>query len=77
MVLDTSRYQPASQTGAAAYHNPKMIRRPATLLQKSGEVEYAPMAIFEEYCKAEDLHRIRECKRFSKYSMTGRFFFLL
>ncbi|KAF8416085.1 hypothetical protein EV426DRAFT_449988 [Tirmania nivea] len=71
MTLDASRYPPVSQTSAQAFSNLKMIRRSATLPQKSGKVEYAPMAIFEEYCKAEDLHRIRGYKRFSKYSMTS------
>ncbi|RPB19485.1 hypothetical protein L211DRAFT_628013 [Terfezia boudieri ATCC MYA-4762] len=74
MTVDTLRYPPAPRRTAQTYNNLKMIRRPAALPRKSGEVEYAPMAIFEEYCKAEDLHRIRECKRFSKYSMTGSIF---
>ncbi|KAF8454756.1 hypothetical protein BGX38DRAFT_253763 [Terfezia claveryi] len=70
MTADTPRCPPAPRTTAQTYNNLKMICRPAALPQKSGEVEYAPMAIFEEYCRAEELHRIRECKRFSKYSMT-------
>ncbi|KAF8477500.1 hypothetical protein BDZ91DRAFT_26715 [Kalaharituber pfeilii] len=69
MSLDTSRYLPPLTASQSTFSEMKNQRQSAPLPRISADAEYAPMAIFEEYCKAGDFTRIRECKRFSKYTM--------